>query len=117
MEHLNDWEHEKIIHEDKIKCIDFLREHEFITEIEEGYYYLNTPAQKVEELFYKEQLARAKQDVDIENIELEYKRYMDKLHHYNEVKDVLAAMVGQIAENRNVPVKEIYEEIEIDLKE
>lgn len=46
-----------------------------------------------------------------------YKEYIDLLHDYNELKDVVQALLGRLAVMRNMTTRELYPEFDLDPKD
>lgn len=74
--------------------------------IENGYYYA---VPDVENEYYK---IKCMQVDNFESVELQVKRFNEKLNVYNELKDICESMIGKIAELRGIKSDKIREEVE-----
>lgn len=110
---LNKWETDKIIHKSKILEFDFLFDNDFITEIEDDYFYLNTPIYDVEKKYYDDMNKELMEKLGIDSLESGLKTLIKKVNKYNEIKDIAQVLIGKIADLRGVSLKEIYEELDI----
>lgn len=50
-------------------------------------------------------------------VEAVHKRHIVLLHKYNEIKDVVQAMIGMIAQDRGMMVAELYDSFDLDLND
>lgn len=112
---LNDWEKEEIIRKDKIAEFDFLSRRRFITEVSMDYYYLSEDIKTVEMELWKDSNARLANELDIQDIDKEIKRFIKLLNSYNEIKDIGQELIGKIADLRQTTAKAIHEELGMDL--
>lgn len=110
---LNNWEDDKIIHKSKILEIDWLMDKGLITEIEDGYFYLNKPFVETERLLYEDRTKVIMDKFGIKDIDLELKSLIKKFNTYNEIKDIAQTLIGKIADLRGQTVKEIHEDLGI----
>lgn len=103
---LNNWEKLKIIHKNKIKKFEFLKKHKLIIHIESDYFY---SVDDIENKYYKLKCDEIGLDEDvIEKVD----EFIKKLNEYNEIKDVAEALIGKIAELKNLTIKEMRKELE-----
>ncbi len=49
-----------------------------------------------------------------QELESEYKKYIDSLHRYNDVKDVTQSLLGKLAEMTQRTITELHEEFGLD---
>ncbi len=113
------WMKNKVLVKDKILEFDKLLDLGLIKkEAEEKMYSLTTPTlANAEEIYLESENQSLQEELSIENPDLEIKIYMDKLHKYNDTKDVLQNMIGKIAELRNVKIKDLTKELGIEFEE
>ena len=114
---LNDWTSQKIIHKDKIIEFEFLTDNNFITEIEDGYFYLNAEFHSVERIYIEKLNSKIMNRLNIQDANKEIKTYIKKLNKYNEAKDIAQSLMGKIADLKGVTIKEIHEEMGVDFKQ
>lgn len=114
MGQMDDWEKTEIIHKNKIKNFDFLKKNDFITEIEDGYYYISEDIEVVETAFCKKINEELANELNIEDIEEELKLFIKKLNTYNELKDIGQDLIGKIATFRGTTNKSIHEELDMN---
>lgn len=113
---LNNWSTHKIIHKDKIINYDLLLSRNLISNLTgTDYYYLNEPVDTVEYEIYKHNNEQMTDEMNIEDCNIEIKKFIKDLHVYNKLKDIGQALVNKIAERKNTTSKEILREMEYDL--
>ena len=113
----NDWFANKIIHKDKILNFDFLNRKGFIKSIQDTeYYFLTESIDTVEYELYKYFNEKISNEMNIEDCNIEIKKFIKNLHVYNELKDIGQALVNKIAERKNTTSKEILKEMDYDFK-
>lgn len=106
---LNPWSVMKIIHKNKIKEFNFLLKNDLIVHIESDFYY---SVKKIEEKYYKLKYEEICKELGLnENIEGEIQRFIRNLNEYNELKDCAEALIGKLAELKNVSIKEMRDQI------
>ncbi|KAG0438120.1 DNA repair protein SWI5 like protein [Dictyocoela muelleri] len=109
----DDWKKTPIIHKNKIKEFEFLMENNYITELDDNYFYLSETFAKIENHYYKNENEKLIQLLKIKDVDVELKNFIMKMNIYNEVKDISQSMMGKIAELRGVTNKEIHEEMDV----
>ena len=62
-------------------------------------------------------LSRSGEDKILQDAKDMIKQHIQRLHSYNEIKDVAQALMGMIAESRGVRIKELYESLEFGVSE
>lgn len=111
---LNNWEAEKVVRKDRILEFEFLIDGGFITEIEDDYFYLNTPLHEVEKKLYDERNRKLADELNLTNVQQEIKWFIQKINRYNEAKDIAQSLMGKIADLKEVPIREIHEDMGMD---
>lgn len=111
---LNDWEAQKVIEKRKILELEFLIDNKLITEVEDGYFYLNAPLYDVEKKLYDEKNRKLADELNLTDAQKEIKKFIQKINRYNEAKDVAESLMGKIADLKGVPIREIHEDLGID---
>lgn len=114
MKELNNWNEDKIIHKGDILEWEFLIDNEYVTEIIDGFYYLNRPFYEVEMEFYKRKNALLRQTLGIKNVKSELKLLIKKFNEYNRIKDVAEELCGKIANLKEVPIRDVHKEFGIE---
>lgn len=112
MKILNDWEANKIIHQDKILHFGILESNSCIKHIIDGYYYLCEPLEICESLVLKDINEEIANTLNISDIELEVKKFIKQLNEYNELKDIGETLVHKLAERKWVTSKQMFCEME-----
>lgn len=114
---LNNWEEDKICLKDKILEFEFLTENDYITEIEDGYFYLNTSFPIVEQKFYDEKNKQLADELNLKDVNKEIDNFIKKLNKYNEAKDIADSLMGKIADFKGCSIKDIHLEFGLQASE
>ena len=62
-------------------------------------------------------LSPSEEDAILQDAKGMIKQHIQRLHSYNEIKDVAQGLMGMIAESRGVRIKELYESLEFGVSE
>ncbi|EPR79235.1 Swi5 family protein, partial [Spraguea lophii 42_110] len=92
---------------------EFLKENDFIEEIEQNHYVLKVSFGEIEDKFYEEENEKLKSKLGIKDIKKEISDIIKQMNVYNEIKDIAQSLMGRIAEIRGVTNKEIHEEMDV----
>lgn len=111
---LNNWDAEKVIKKEGILELEFLADNGFVTEIEDGYFYLNTPLYDVEKKLYDDKNRRLEEELNLTDPQQEIKTFIQKMNRYNQAKDIAQSLMGKIAYLRGVPIRQIHEDMDVD---
>lgn len=88
-------------------------ESNFIKMLEDDYYFVINKNYEI--TYYKELNEKMAEELKIENVKGSIEKYIKELNTYNEIKDIVDAMVGKIAEYRGISIVEMREELELDI--
>lgn len=113
----NSWDVERVIQKENITEFEFLCSREYITEIEDDYFYLNTPLAVVEKEFYEQGNRALMEALGIKDLEQELKMLIKKFNRYNEIKDIAQELIGKVADMRGVSITEVHRELGVLLGE
>lgn len=81
--------------------------------LEDDYYFVINKNYEI--TYYKELNEKMAEELKIENVKGSIEKYIKELNTYNEIKDIVDAMVGKIAEYRGISIVEMREELELDI--
>ncbi|KAL6121711.1 hypothetical protein NUSPORA_01341 [Nucleospora cyclopteri] len=98
-----------------VDYIDVLLENECILQIDDDFYCKNKSAIEIEEILYLNDCKRIQQEINADEKDIE--GVLDKLHAYNEAKDRLQVLLGQISEIKGITIKKVMEEFDIKFDE
>lgn len=117
MRHLNNWDVEKVIKKENILEFDFLNDRNHLSEIMDGYYFLNNNLYDIELSFYEQISKDLSLELNIMDVDAETKTFIRKLNKYNESKDICQSLIGKLAELTNSTIKELHEEMGVDFED
>jgi len=116
MKQFDSWIKNPIQHKEKILDFEFLATKEYITELEDEYFYLNVPIEDVESEYYKGMNAEMMEAFNIKDPEMEIKSYIKDIGKYNGIKDITQQLIGKLADCENISIKEMEKRIEIAIE-
>lgn len=108
---INDWETNKIIHKDKILYFDVLVSNNCIKQIKNGYFCLVESLEVCESHVLRHINSKLIQELKLEDVDKEIKRFIKQLNEYNELKDIGESLVHKIAERKGVTIKQEFIEM------
>lgn len=117
MAFLNRWDQDRIYKKDQILEFEFLIDNDFITEIEDEYFYLNQPFATVEKVYYDQINEKLANELSLKNVNKEIESFIKKFNKYNEAKDIAESLMGKIADLKNCTIKEIHNEFGLQASE
>ncbi|ORD99214.1 hypothetical protein A0H76_1218 [Hepatospora eriocheir] len=113
----NLFKNQRILNKDEICDFDLLNELNLLKKVGDERYELNECLEQSELQYLIHKNKQLKNKLQIYSVEESYKNYMEKLHEYNEIKDVLQSMIGKISELKGVTIKKINKELEVNFDE
>ncbi|KAI5147965.1 hypothetical protein ENBRE01_0025 [Enteropsectra breve] len=113
---LNNWEQRKIIHRNDIFEFKLLHEKGFIKELCDDLFCLTVPQSTVEEVIYGVLISQKAKQMAIDDVDKEIQALIKKINQYNGIKDIADELIGILAENKGITIKQMHTDLGLELE-